>query len=92
MNGPQHFAAAQHALANAEEFSGPDSDRGQFETHMRLHEAHLYMAQLALRIAKSAAAGELADDTSYSGGKRERSDALFQNYTGWIAAITDGEA
>ncbi|ACU71792.1 hypothetical protein Caci_2883 [Catenulispora acidiphila DSM 44928] len=88
MNGPQHYAAAEKALAKAESESGPRGDAGQLDKHMRLHAAHLAMAQFALDVAVNA--DRLFDGMEMRSEQLQaRTDAMYDNRNNWIAAITE---
>lgn len=93
MNGPQHFAAAGAALEKAESESGPRGDVAQFNKHMRLHAAHLAMAQFALNAAAAANTGSLSSAAEvHSEATQARTDALHANYAAWVAVLTEGGA
>ncbi len=90
MNGPQHLAAANRALATAECHTGAHGDQARFDLHMRLFEAHLAMAQVQLQVAQAAANGLAAVIyTSDTEGMQDRAAALSANASAWIAAIIE---
>jgi hypothetical protein len=82
VNGPQHLAAAGAALEKAESESGPRGDLAQFNKHMRLHAAHLAMAQFALDVARTVGA-EVGSASA---------EALSANAGAWITEITEDGA
>ncbi len=91
MRGPDYYAAAQDALAQATR-SAELGYTAKSDQELRFAEANMAMARLALDAALAAASGNLTEGIDLLSDDGGEPEALAANASAWIAAVTEGGA